>query len=83
VPHTPDERGLLSCPRSLFAALQLTGVWKEISAAKATVCEPRGTGEAFDDAMAAYYAAVADGRGALFLAICRGKACASFIWTGA
>jgi len=36
--------------------------------------EPRGTGEAFDAAIAGHYAAIAAGRGALLLAVYRGKA---------
>lgn len=37
------------------------------------MCEPHGTGEAFDAAMKEYYGAIAQGRGAIFFAICRGK----------
>lgn len=53
--------------------VQATGVWAELHRAKALVCEPHGTGEAFDAAMKAYYEAIADGQGAIFFAICRGK----------
>jgi len=39
------------------------------------VCaEPRGTGEAFDAAIAGHYAAIAAGRGSLLMAVYRGKA---------
>ena len=37
------------------------------------MCEPHGTGEAFDGVMKEYYDAIAEGRGAIFFAICRGK----------
>jgi hypothetical protein len=53
--------------------VQATGLWAELEAKKALVCEPRGTGEAFDDAMSTFYAAIQEGRGAIFFAICRGK----------
>ena len=53
--------------------MQETGLWGQLCVRKAVVCEPRGTGEAFDGVMAEYYEAVARGQGAIFLAICRGK----------
>ena len=52
---------------------QATGIWAQLQRAKALVCEPHGTGEAFDGAMKTYYDAIAEGRGAIFFAICRGK----------
>jgi Fanconi anemia group J protein len=59
--------------RTAPACAQATGLWARLGAAKELVCEPRGTGEAFDGVMAAFYAAVRSGRGAIFFAICRGK----------
>ena len=56
-----------------LACAQATGLWAQLGAAKELVCEPRGTGKAFDGVMAAFYAAVRSGRGAIFFAICRGK----------
>lgn len=48
-------------------------MWAELEAKKVLVSEPRGTGEAFDDAMSTFYTAIKEGRGAIFFAICRGK----------
>ena len=48
-------------------------MWAALGALKELVCEPRGTGEAFDAVMAAFYAAIKTGGGAIFFAICRGK----------
>ena len=45
----------------------------ELQTVKHVVCEPRKSGSDFDDALKEYYAAVKDGRGGLFVAICRGK----------
>lgn len=53
--------------------IQATGIWARLEDMKAVVCEPRGTGDAFDAVMAEFYAAIRDGRGAIFFAICRGK----------
>ena len=53
--------------------MQATGIWAQLQRAKTLVCEPHGTGEAFDNAMKTYYDAIAEGRGAIFFAICRGK----------
>ena len=53
--------------------VQATGIWAQLQRAKTLVCEPHGTGEAFDNAMKTYYDAIAEGRGAIFFAICRGK----------
>lgn len=55
------------------------------------VSEPKGTGEAFDNVMKDFYSAVKKGKGALFMAVCRGKVCDMFLdpaifndmeWTG-
>ncbi len=48
-------------------------MWAQLGSLKELVCEPRGTGEAFDAVMAAFYAAIKAGTGAIFFAICRGK----------
>jgi hypothetical protein len=55
---------------------QVTGAWAAIGSSKSrVVCEPRGGGaEALARAMKEYYDAVAAGGGALFIAVCRGKA---------
>ena len=61
----------------MFAQLppaQATGLWGQLAAAKTVVVEPRGTGEEFDAVMAQFYGGVRAGRGALFFAVCRGKA---------
>ena len=61
----------------------MTGIWAKLQQTKAIVCEPRGTGDAFDAVMADFYSAIRAGRGAIFFAICRGKvqpfACAHFL----
>ncbi|KAG2494184.1 hypothetical protein HYH03_007542 [Edaphochlamys debaryana] len=51
-----------------------TGLWSRLEAQKAVVVEGREAGRGFEESMAAYYAAVKSGRGALFMAVCRGKA---------
>ena len=56
-----------------FPCAQATGIWAQLQRTKTLVCEPHGTGEAFDSAMKTYYDAIAEGRGAIFFAICRGK----------
>ncbi len=56
--------------------VQATGTWARLEEMKAVVCEPRGTVDAFDAVMADFYAAIRDGRGAIFFAICRGKVAA-------
>ena len=40
---------------------------------KKVVSEPKGTGDAFDTVMKDFYTAVRTGRGALFIAVYRGK----------
>ena len=52
---------------------QATSLWGQLAAAKAVVSEPRGMGDDFDAVMAEFYDGVRSGRGALFLAVCRGK----------
>ncbi|GFH06161.1 helicase ATP-binding domain-containing protein, partial [Haematococcus lacustris] len=51
-----------------------TGVWQGLSAVKEVVVEPREAGKAFEQAMLHYKKVVDEGRGALLLAVCRGKA---------
>ncbi len=48
-------------------------MWGQLAAAKAVVSEPRGMGDDFDAVMAEFYEGIRSGRGALFLAVCRGK----------
>ncbi|BDA46571.1 probable regulator of telomere elongation helicase 1 homolog at N-terminal half [Coccomyxa sp. Obi] len=57
----------------LMERWKATGIWARLEEMKVVVCEPRGTGDAFDAVMAEFYAAIRDGRGAIFFAICRGK----------
>ena len=54
-------------------ATKASGLWGMLEQQKAVVQEPRGTGEAFDAAMADFYAAIDSSRGCLFFAVCRGK----------
>lgn len=56
---------------------QTTGVYDQLTQLKEVVAEPRQAGEAFDAAISTYYRAVQDGRGGLFMAVCRGKVGAS------
>jgi hypothetical protein len=51
-------------------------VWNQLQRLKQIVPEPRKAGDEFDAAIAQYYKAVAEGRGGLFMAVCRGKVCA-------
>jgi Fanconi anemia group J protein len=51
----------------------VTGVWNQLQQLKQIVPEPRKAGDEFDAAIAQYYKAVAEGRGGLFMAVCRGK----------
>jgi Fanconi anemia group J protein len=48
-------------------------VWNQLQRLKQIVPEPRKAGDEFDAAIAQYYKAVAEGRGGLFMAVCRGK----------
>jgi uncharacterized protein (DUF2267 family) len=52
---------------------QVSGVWSQLQRLKQIVPEPRKAGDEFDAAIAQYYKAVAEGRGGLFMAVCRGK----------
>lgn len=52
---------------------QATGMWSRLEAIKPLFAEPRAAGEAFDAVIASYYRAVDEGRGGLFMAVCRGK----------
>lgn len=62
-----------ACQKSRIVLVQVTGTWARLEEMKAVVCEPRGTGDAFDAVMADFYTAIRNGRGAIFFAICRGK----------
>ena len=57
----------------MYLATKASGLWGMLEQQKAVVQEPRGTGEAFDSAMADFYAAIDSSRGCLFFAVCRGK----------
>ena len=48
-------------------------MWGQLSALKKVVSEPKGTGDAFDAVMKDFYTAVKKGKGALFIAVYRGK----------
>eukprot|EP00775_Hariotina_reticulata_P010851 gene10851-11005_t len=51
-----------------------TGVWNQLQQLKHIVPEPRHAGADFDKAIDEYYTAIREGRGGLFIAVCRGKA---------
>lgn len=53
--------------------MQATDVWDQLATLKKVVIEPKGTGDAFDAVMKDFYTAVKKGRGALFMAVYRGK----------
>jgi len=58
----------------LCARWKVTGLYARIDQIKTIVREPRtGGGEALQHVMTGYYAAIASGRGGLFMAVCRGK----------
>ena len=58
----------------LCARWKVTGMYSRIDQTKPIVREPRtGGGEALQAVMTDYYAAIAAGRGGLFMAVCRGK----------
>jgi len=57
----------------LPAPHQATGLWRQLEGVKHVFSEPRQAGDAFDKAIARYYAAIKSGKGGLFLAVCRGK----------
>ena len=58
---------------------KVTGTLARLEELKHVASEPRGAGEAFDRAVSGYYDAVKAGRGALLLALCRGKVRACLI----
>lgn len=64
---------LVLTPLLLPYDVQVTGVWGQLQRLKQIVPEPRKAGDEFDAAIAQYYKAVAEGRGGLFMAVCRGK----------
>ncbi|KAL4529286.1 hypothetical protein Ndes2526A_g04083 [Nannochloris sp. 'desiccata'] len=58
----------------LCARWKVTGLYARMDQMKTIVREPRtGGGEALQQVMTEYYAAIASGRGGLFMAVCRGK----------
>ena len=54
-------------------SVQTTDVWRDIEALKEIVTEPRESGRAFEASIATYTRAVEGGKGALLMAVCRGK----------
>ena len=59
--------------------MQESGLWRQLTALKPAVCEPRGTGEEFEKVMASYYDNIKKGAGGIFFAICRGKVRLSYL----
>lgn len=61
--------------RWMFAARwKHTGLWAKVLQHKGCVgTEPRGTGDAFDKTMKTHYANIKAGKGAVFVAVFRGK----------
>jgi len=58
----------------LCARWKVTGLYARMDQMKPIVREPRSGGaEALQQVMTEYYAAIASGRGGLFMAVCRGK----------
>lgn len=58
----------------LAARWKVTGVWSRLEQMKHVVTEPRGGGpDALQSVIMEYYAAIKEGRGGLFIAVCRGK----------
>ena len=53
--------------------VQKTSLWDDISCHKAMVVEPRGSSEDFNKAIRRFKGLVDKGKGAIFLAVCRGK----------
>eukprot|EP00026_Physarum_polycephalum_P014793 Phypoly_transcript_15348.p1 GENE.Phypoly_transcript_15348~~Phypoly_transcript_15348.p1 ORF type:complete len:295 (+),score=37.20 Phypoly_transcript_15348:87-887(+) len=51
-----------------------TGMWQQMQNVKEMHAEPRGSGSDFSGVLAQYYRAAASPRGAVLLAVCRGKA---------
>jgi Fanconi anemia group J protein len=45
----------------------------QLEGVKAVFAEPRRAGDDFDSTIRRYYEAVDEGRGGLFMAVCRGK----------
>jgi hypothetical protein len=58
-----------------YEAVQESGLWRQLTALKPVVCEPRGGGEEFEKIMTSYYDDIKKGAGGIFFAICRGKVC--------
>lgn len=52
---------------------QATGLWEELQGAKQVFLEPRQSGHMFNTTLQAYKDTIAAGRGALLVAVCRGK----------
>lgn len=65
----------------LVSRWQCTGLWNKLMCKKTVLCEPRRANEDFQQVIQEFYEAVkdsesdecSDNRGALFLAVCRGK----------
>lgn len=58
---------------SLIQPVQATGLWEELQGLKEVLTEPREAGKGFDNMLTKYQSAVRQGRGALLVAVCRGK----------
>jgi len=56
-----------------WVTMQESGLWRQLTALKPVVCEPRGSGDEFEKIMSSYYDDIKRGAGGIFFAICRGK----------
>ena len=54
---------------------QESGVWQSINRCKALVVEPKGSADEFNKAIKRFRHLVDSGKGAVFMAVCRGKVC--------
>ena len=55
--------------------LQESGIWRDLNRSKAVVVEPRGVPEQFNKEIKRFRSLVDKGKGAIFMAVCRGKVC--------
>lgn len=53
--------------------LQSSGIWQHLHKLKPVHCEPRGSKEELDEVMKSYFSCVDRRKGAVLLAVCRGK----------
>ena len=58
--------------------MQDSGAWRDINRCKALVTEPRGSADEFNRAIRRFRSLVDSGKGAVFMAVCRGKVCTAW-----